>query len=321
MTDTGNGHSIPDSKVLNWLKKQGYSLEMRVAQVFKEAGFEVSQFETYVDPESNDLREIDVVASIGRHLDTIDVRVTLFVECKYARKPWVIFTSPRRPVPFAYFSRILRGKRDIHEWKTQESLQGRLLARILLSLGRQTITRFSFFHVPQNAGYGMTETLREDTRAKDNAYIAIMQVTKCLEAHDAEIEMSFQRAVEEYETRVYERGLGRSDLSVFCSIAFPVVVVKGKLFECCLDANNEPAISEVNESIVIVSSKDRSRGPGFETCVSAIRVVSETHLESLAKQSYEAAVALLSQEEAIREVWEHTRPRVFGEAEMDEIPF
>lgn len=126
-----------ESKVLDWLKKQGYSLEMRVAQTFKQVGFEVSHFENYLDPESNDLREIDVVASIKHQVGEIDISARLFVECKYLRKPWVIFISPRRFNPFSYFSRIPSANYNVHEWKTQDSVQGRLLARILLSLGRE----------------------------------------------------------------------------------------------------------------------------------------------------------------------------------------
>jgi len=317
---TSKDDATLDSKVLGWLEEQGYSLEMRVAQVFKQVGFKVSQFETYVDPESNDLREIDVAASIDCHLDIIDVLITLFVECKYLRHPWVVFTSPRRSNPFTYFSRILRGKHNVREWKARESFQGRLLARILFSLGRQATTELGFFCIPRNAGYGMTETLRKDTRAKDNAYIAVTQVGKCIEAHDAVVEMSFQRTIEEYETRAYEGGFHRGDVPLFCSIAFPIVVVKGKLFECCLDANDTIAISEVNESIVLVSSKDRSGKPGLETSVSAVRIVTESHLGTLAKEAHEAATALLSRKAAIREVWEHACAGI-SPSEVNQIPF
>jgi len=61
------GEKPLEEKLLDWLKSEGYSLQMRTAQVFKEAGFDVSQSQCYLDPESDDLREIDVVASINRH--------------------------------------------------------------------------------------------------------------------------------------------------------------------------------------------------------------------------------------------------------------
>jgi hypothetical protein len=41
MSDGGSAALL--ANVLKWLEGQGYSLEMRVAQTFEQAGFEVSQ--------------------------------------------------------------------------------------------------------------------------------------------------------------------------------------------------------------------------------------------------------------------------------------
>lgn len=77
-----NDHESLDSKVLDWVNKQGCSLEMRVAQIFEKAGFEVSQFESYLDAQTSELGEIDVVASTNNQIDAINVSVALLVECK-----------------------------------------------------------------------------------------------------------------------------------------------------------------------------------------------------------------------------------------------
>lgn len=175
-----NDLAPPASKVLNWLKKQGYSLEMRVAQAFKQARFDVSQSQAYHDPGSDELREIGVVASMNRRIGMRDVWVSLFRECKFLSKPWVIFTSPRHVEPLSHFARMLSGHYDIHEWRSYESLQGRLLARVLSSIGRRRMLDFAFFSVPESLGYNMTEALRERSRARDNAYQAIMQLSSCL---------------------------------------------------------------------------------------------------------------------------------------------
>jgi hypothetical protein len=189
-----------DSKVLSWLEKEGYSLEMRVAQTFQEAGFAVSQFEAYLDPELNALREVDVVASISRQVgERIVVLVAFFVECKYHRsKPWVVFVSPKRLSPLYCFSRILRDNYDLRTWRSHPSLQGRLLARILSSSDRKRISSLAPFAAPLSAGYGV----REAFSTKDHAYEAIMQVSKCVDAHDIRVEMDFERAVERYEERL-----------------------------------------------------------------------------------------------------------------------
>lgn len=170
------GSEVLPSKVLGWLKKQGYSLEMKVAQTFEQAGFEVSQSQRYLDPGSDELREIDVVASLHRQIDGIDASITLFIECKYSQdKPWVIFTSSRRLDPLFYFSRILHDKYNVYEWKTQKGLQGRLLARILSTLPRDSVD-FDFFRMPKSVGYSVVQALGNPD-AKDSAYTATMQVT------------------------------------------------------------------------------------------------------------------------------------------------
>jgi hypothetical protein len=318
MSDTGS--EALGSKLLRWLEKEGYSLEMRVAQIFQEAGFDVSQFETYLDPESNDLREVDVVASVNRQVgDRVVVFVTFFIECKYLSKPWVVFISPRRLSPFFYFSRILRENHNVQEWKVQPSLQGRLLAKILSSLGRKRTSSFALFSVPRNAGCGVREAL---SRGKDRAYEATTQVSKCVEAHDIGVERDFQRALEGYEERLYEREFGRGELHLSCSIAFPIIVGKGKLFECYLDSNNEMVVSEVNESVVLVSSKSYSEksvvSPSF---TSVVRIVTEDHVHSFAEEAFQAASFLLSQESAIRELWEYEHREILGKTKTEEIPF
>ena len=49
-----------EKKLKKWLNEQGYPLEMQVAESFRKAGFDVSQSDYYLDPETNILREIDV---------------------------------------------------------------------------------------------------------------------------------------------------------------------------------------------------------------------------------------------------------------------
>jgi hypothetical protein len=309
-----------NSKLLRWLEKEGYSLEMRVAQMFRQAGFDVSQFETYVDPESDDLREIDVVASISRQVgDSVVVFVTFFIECKYLSKPWVVFVSPRRLSPFFYFSRILEDNYNVLEWKAQASLQGRLLAQMLSSLGRKRISSFTLFAVPQSAGCGLREALGH---GKDHAYEAIMQVSKSVEAHDIRVEMDFERAVQGYEERLYESGFGRGAFRLSCSIAFPIIVGKGKLFECCLDLSNEMVVSEAGDSVVLVSSKSHSEESLVSpSSTSVVRIVTEDRLHSFAEEAFQAANSLLSQESAIREWWEYEHRKILGRTEVEEIPF
>lgn len=82
--------------VLEWLDKQEYPLEMRVAREFQSHGFAVIQSEYYESGESKS-REIDVVAYKQRSFGSLLTRFTLVVECKSSKqKPWILFSLPTR---------------------------------------------------------------------------------------------------------------------------------------------------------------------------------------------------------------------------------
>lgn len=84
-----------NSKVLGWLKEQGFPLEMEVASMAKAAGFEVSQSDYYLDPDGGEPREIDLVLSLHNFKDNFSLTYNLFVECKSSRdKPWLMFSTP-----------------------------------------------------------------------------------------------------------------------------------------------------------------------------------------------------------------------------------
>jgi predicted RecB family endonuclease len=70
---------------------------MRVAEEFRQAGFDVQQSEFYIDQESGKPREIDVVAEKRYALEGLPagVRFVFVVECKRATaKPWVFLSTP-----------------------------------------------------------------------------------------------------------------------------------------------------------------------------------------------------------------------------------
>ncbi|MCD4671209.1 MAG: hypothetical protein K8R77_00970 [Anaerolineaceae bacterium] len=83
-----------NSKIENWLNKQGYPLEINVARSFRKAGFQAIQSDYYVDPESENYREIDILAINQKKFNSHLVEVSLHIECKTSiDKPWIIFSS------------------------------------------------------------------------------------------------------------------------------------------------------------------------------------------------------------------------------------
>ena len=79
------------NKVLDWIKKTGFPLEMEAASAFRSAGFGVRQSFTYTDPQSEKGREIDVLAQDPDWMGVIEISFVL--ECKASSKPWVVLTS------------------------------------------------------------------------------------------------------------------------------------------------------------------------------------------------------------------------------------
>lgn len=304
------------TKIKEWLEKQGYSLEMRVARVFQEAGFNVSQFEHYIDPESKDVREVDNVASVSGQINGLSLVLELLIECKYLKKPWAVFVSPQSFHVFDYFSHILENKTNVYEWQTYKTFQGRLLAKILSVAGRNEILKLSAFTLPQNIGYGVTETLRDDPKAKDNAFIASMQISKCLLANYLENQQNYVSSTEnlDLETRSITK-----PFSLYCSIAMPLIVVKGELYECSLDKDAKISVTKTDNVLLSVTNKEGS-GKSNQINRNMIRLLTEDKLEDYTKEAYKAFSFLLSQEEAIKEVYdfEKNQSSIFKQGE---IPF
>lgn len=83
-----------ESKVSGWLREHGYPLEMEVAWAAKSKGFDVSQSDYYLDPDTSQPREIDLVLSANRVVDRHYLEYSLFVECKSSKdKPWLLFST------------------------------------------------------------------------------------------------------------------------------------------------------------------------------------------------------------------------------------
>jgi hypothetical protein len=313
MSDSEN--DISPSKILDWLEKQGYSLEMRVAQIFRRAGFAVSQFENYIDPESHDLREIDIVASLGRQVEGITLVFRLLIECRYAKKPWAIFVSEQRSHPFDRFSHVLRGCSDVFEWQKATTLQGRIIAKLLADIGRNDFLRLTTFFMPGNIGYAVTETLRSDPNAKDNAYIAVKQITKCLEANTIENEQDYHRSLEDS----HERQLARKNIVLYCNIAVPVIIVKGSIYECSLDRDSRIAASKNTNVVLAVTNKDGVLG-GNKVSTDYVQLITEEELETYAMHAFEDFSYLLSREQSIVDVYNYEKGQ-FPRSKDVEIPF
>lgn len=144
------------TRVEQWLREQGYPLEMRVARGFQRRGWFLHQSRRYKDPILGKEREIDLLA----FYDDPDKRIHghFVVECKWTPgKPWVLFAaSPQTLTSIGYFrsTPMTIGAEAATESVYAEDVQGFPL----------------FFGIEE--GYGLVQAFSKDA-AIDAAYSAV----------------------------------------------------------------------------------------------------------------------------------------------------
>jgi hypothetical protein len=291
-TDTSDDLS---TNVKNWVEQQGYSLEMRVAKRFQENGFAVSQFEHFVDQESRSVRPVDVVATLSQDFGSSRVVIKLFIECKYSSKdkPWVIIATSEKFNKHAFFSRILKGQHPSN-WAKIDTLQGRLTAKIIQNI--EKIGNLDSLTI-KNPGYVVAEAFKSQG---DHAYEAIMQISKCVEAHDSEEEDTYKKTIQMWDQ--VDDQIQLSQMGLFISIAFPMVVINSQLFESYLAENNTVQVSEIENGTVFVPYRRRENDPNAKIILSPVTVVTEKFLERYVVSIKEAFENFLAQTKAIQEV-------------------
>ena len=143
-------------EVIEWLETQGYPLEMLLAKTISSKTSDIIQPYYYTDPETNVLRETDLVA---RFTDDIGLLQLLFVfECKKLKKPWIIFSSDTLAInrinSFAFIN---------------ETTRSVLIEHI------SELIELSWFKKPERLGYSVTQAF---TTGDDQCYKALMSATK-----------------------------------------------------------------------------------------------------------------------------------------------
>ncbi len=215
------GNSL-EERVTNWLKTEGYPLEFEVAQTFRREGFSVLQGDYVEDSATNQVREIDVVAS-----DTMDsdedaehskwVRIEYVVECKSSRdKPWVLFGSDLRMAPPACVAQTMGSR----------SGQGIVHARA----HDDTLQRLETFAAPKRSAFGGRQAF---SKGRDAFYDASQGVVS--------------RAVA-LANKFDRRNRLLSDYLESSLIVLPIIVVDGDLFQAVYDTDcRDMKISPVEE--------------------------------------------------------------------------
>lgn len=202
------------NKVLEWIKKTGFPLEMEAASAFRSAGFEVRQSFTYPDPQSEKGREIDVLAQDPDCMGVIEISFVL--ECKASSKPWVVLTSEDALSNYNRFFAFAI---------TSGAARTALIDKSVKEGHLET-----YLKRPSRGGYGFRQALGKND---DVAYAAAIGALKAC------------RGI------AYDR---TSSTIPRLAFAFPVIVVDSPLFECSIEGDGELHLQEVKESEFLFSA-------------------------------------------------------------------
>lgn len=212
-----NEFQIMNNKIKEWLEKQGYPLEMKVAKELKHAGFASTQSHFYKDLETSKHREIDVVASYTFSNNRNEINFQFVIECKNNKdKPWVAFSDKLTKPSFETYitrrpaSKI--GSKYLEHLKSLDEVRSKEL-----------------FKVPSSFAYNVTEAFETNS---DKVYTALMSVINAIK---------YRRERVNTETK----------FNNLCEIYFPVIVIGGKLFDCYLNDENENTVEEIGHKYLL----------------------------------------------------------------------
>ena len=217
---------IPNVK--DWLSKQGYPTEMAVAQSLVQQQFDVITSEYYVDPNTEKMREIDVVATRAKYVDQNALWITWVIECKSAKKhPWVLFSPTELVI------------------EPEEQLTARptsaLANDVFRHLNKATVKKnaYEIFMPPAPLGSNLVPSHSKSQAENNNADAAYAALCSCVTAANYRI----QRANESLNSFASNAMIGE--------ITFPTIVIDGKLIHAYLTDKGELELAEIESGTVV----------------------------------------------------------------------
>jgi len=214
-----------ESEVQKWLTKTGFPLEMRVAREARRVrGLWVQQSPYFIDPETGQVRETDVVVGLGPDTRTQYSNVVLVVECKAKPVPWIVFDDGDLPTDDA-MRRMDLAVRAAPRNEYGDGLSMRIKQNAFTG---DTLLR------PSRIGFGIiAKEEPQKGQPRNSAWDAVRSVVSA--AHGL---------APEFDSRAIDNG----DLPL---LLVPVVVTSGKLMRAYL-SGDDVAVESVGQAEVVV---------------------------------------------------------------------
>lgn len=218
--DSGN-------KVLGWLKKEGFPLEVRVGQACRSQQWLTFHGFPYTDPVEGKMRECDIFASRHSRAEGGMASVDLAIECKRSPdKPWVVFAEPVKTFDWLLPSMLATGK----------------VSDLCLSLCLPSQEGLDFLRPKHWVGYAVTKA---HAGAKDGdpsgAYSALRAAVAAAEALQLKCEERFH---------THPEGPPSVDITL------PVVVIGAPLYLYTLNEANEERVEEIESARIVAPQRE-----------------------------------------------------------------
>jgi hypothetical protein len=203
-------------KVIEWLDRQGYPLEMYAAKCCRDAGLYAYQSWYYLDKESGQQRETDVFAhtqrvKIGK--EKRDFELSFTFECKQSRaKPWVAFVHSDEDAamsPKAVMAQRITPQYTLSWWM---DLTHKAARRNIYPLQSASPTAYSLARASL------------DRSNEDTAFAALMSVAKASIGIADWLDLA--------------AGGRKKSRPYFC-VVIPVLVLDARLFSCRLNNDSD----------------------------------------------------------------------------------
>jgi hypothetical protein len=235
-------------KIREWLNHEGYPLEFATANQFRRQGFSVRQGLYVREGDAESPREIDVAASVTIANDDSLLRIYHVIECKWSRdKPWVVFSGDHGMSPAACVT---------------QTISNELGSAILWKdAGAQALHDLDLFVTPDRSGFNGRQAFSKGTDFFYNSMCSVTALSTLL--------------AQQYDDEHRPRGTMPRNAVV----AFPVIVIDGRLFEAFCDSERDDTqIAEVNRV------RCHWRGSPAWPYHATVDIVTASHLQDFAER-------------------------------------
>lgn len=214
-----------EADVQKWLTQTGFPVELRVAREARRASpLWTEQSRYFVDPETEQVRETDVVVGLGPRGQHPSGNVVVVAECKAKPVPWVVFDDGGLPTDDA---------RRRMSWAVRASPRNEFGDGLSLRIKHNAFTGDTLLR-PSRLGFGIiAKGERQKGQERNSAWDAVRSAVSA--AHGL---------APEFDHRVIDNG--DSPL-----LLFPVVVTSGKLMRAYL-SGEDVAVESVDRAEVLV---------------------------------------------------------------------